>query len=306
MDRWLDILKDEPARMVDTPILHHYTDAFGVHGIVSSNCLWATATQFSNDLSEIDYAVSVAIEIIEEMWGSKKNMGPWEQLLAAHLAQLLATPLHTFGQPFIVSFCEDGDLLSQWRAYGHSSGFSLAFSPLRQDDKSQLICTDGFRTMVKRVVYNGEKQRARLRFILRHLIQLVNGFSFATTSPTGASAHIELSLLLILELTDWACTVKHKAFSEENEWRIITYPKGATLVGTKPESYKGVSVRPTPKLLLPYMTLEPTSGKRLPLIEIRCGPSQFQKQSARAMNILLRNHGHAHVPVTLSGVPLRV
>jgi hypothetical protein len=306
MDRWLDILKDEPPRMVDAPVLHHYTDAFGVHGIISSNCLWATATQFSNDLSEIEYAVSIGTEIIKEIWGSKKNLSPWEQLLAEHLLQIFATPLHTFGQPFIVSFCEDGDLLSQWRAYGRASGFSLAFSPLSQGDEVQLICKDGFRTMVKRVVYDHDKQRARLRFLLRHLIKLVNGFSFAPTSSQGASAHVELSLLLILEMTDWACAVKHRAFSEEKEWRIITYPKGATLVGVKPENYAGVSVRPTSKLLLPYMILEPPSGKRLPLVEIRCGPSQYQEQSARAMNILLRKNGYEHLPVTFSGVPLRV
>ncbi len=109
-----------------------------------------------------------------------------------------------------------------------------------------------------------------------------------------------------LKLTDWACTVKHGAFSEEKEWRIITYPKGATLVGVKPADYEGVSVRPTARLLLPYMILEPPSQKRLPLIEIRCGPSQFQEQSARAMNILLRKHGYKNLPVTLSRVPLRV
>jgi hypothetical protein len=292
--------------MVDSPVLHHYTGAFGVHGIISSNCLWATATQFSNDLSEIEYAVSIATEIIEEIWKSKKNMSPWEQVLAGHLVQLFTTPLHTFGQPFIVSFCEDGDLLSQWRGYGQASGFSLAFSPLSQGDKVHLICKEGFRTMVKRVIYDHDKQRARLRFILRNLIKLVNGFSFTTTSPKGAAAHVELSLLLILEMTDWACAVKHKAFSEEKEWRIITYPRDATLVGTRPENYDGVSVRPTSRLLLPYMILEPPSGKRLPLVEVRCGPSQFQEQSARAMNILLRKYGYKHLPVTFSGVPLRV
>jgi hypothetical protein len=35
MDRWLHILENEPPRMVDTPILHHYTNAFGVHGIIT-------------------------------------------------------------------------------------------------------------------------------------------------------------------------------------------------------------------------------------------------------------------------------
>jgi hypothetical protein len=306
MDRWFDILEGEPPRMVDAPIFHHYTDAFGVQGIVSSNSLWATATQFSNDLSEIEYAVSIAVEVIEETWSSKKRMSAWERLLAQHLVQLFQTPLHSFGQPFIVSFCEDGDLLSQWRAYGGTSGFSLAFSSLCQHDNVKLVCKDRFRTMVKRVVYEPDEQRARLRFLLSHVVKLVNGFSFGTSSPQGAAAHIELSLLLVLEMTDWACAVKHKAFLEEKEWRIITYPRRATLVGGTPENYEGVSVLPTSKLLLPYMILEPPPRKRLPLIEVRCGPSQFQDQSARALNILLRKHGYKNLPVTLSRVPLRV
>jgi hypothetical protein len=306
MDRWFDLLKGEPPRMVDAPILHHYTDAFGVQGIISSNSLWATAMQFSNDLSEIEYAVSIASEVIEQTWGRKTKIGTWEKVLAQHLVHLFATPLHSFGQPFIVSFCEDGDLLSQWRAYGGASGFSLAFSSLCHHDSVKLVCKDGFRTMVKRVIYDPEKQRARLRFLLTHLIKLVNGFSFTPTSPQGAAAHVELSLVLILEMTDWACVVKHVAFSEEKEWRIITYPREATLVGVNPENYEGVSVRPTSKLLLPYMILKPASGKRLSLIEVRCGPSQFQEQSGRAMNILLRKHGYKNLKVTLSRVPLRV
>jgi hypothetical protein len=193
MDRWFDILEGEPPRMVEAPILHHYTDAFGVQGIVSSNSLWATATQFSNDLSEIEYSVSVAVELIQETWGDKKRIGPWEKVLAEHLVRLFHTPLHSFGQPFIVSFCEDGDLLSQWRAYGGMSGFSLAFSPLVEHDKVKLACRNGFRTMIKRVIYNPDEQRARLRFLFNHLIKLVNGFSFATTSSQGAAAHVELS-----------------------------------------------------------------------------------------------------------------
>ena len=97
-------------------------------------------------------------------------MSPWEKVLAQHLVQLFHTPLHSFGQPFIVSFCENGDLLGQWRAYGGTSGFSLAFSPLVEHDKLKLACRNGFRTMVKRVIYDPYKQRARLRFLLNHLI----------------------------------------------------------------------------------------------------------------------------------------
>jgi Protein of unknown function (DUF2971) len=304
MDRWLDILKDEPSPTI-APTLHHYTDAFGVSGIISSNCLWATATQFSNDVSEIEYSVSVAMRVIQETWKVTTGLSPWERILVEHLVHLFSTPLHSFGQPFIVSLCEAGDLLSQWRGYGQASGFSLAFKSLNQDDELKLACKHGFRTGIKQVIYEPNKQRARLRFLLRRLIKMVNGFAFKANSTEGASAHVELSLILVLVMTDWACSVKHESFSEEREWRIVTYPKGATLNGVHPQNFEGVSVRPTARLLLPYMTLEPLQGKRLPLLEVRCGPSQFQEQSSRAMQILLRNHGYNNLPITLSTVPLR-
>jgi hypothetical protein len=306
LDRWLDLFKGERTRMPDAPVLHHYTDAFGVHGILTSNSLWATATQFSNDASEIEYAVAVGLEVARELWGDKRTMSPWERFLAEHVIHVFTTPLHTFGQPFIVSFCEEGDLLSQWRAYGGSSGFSLAFKSLCRGGEVRLTCKDGFRTMVKRVVYDPGRQRARLRYILRKLTELFNAFPFAVTSPKAASIHPEVGLLLLLELTDWACTVKHQAFSEEREWRIVAYPKGATLVGTSPKNFEGVLVRPTAKLLLPYMVLEPPQRKRLPLQGIRCGPSQFQEQSSRALDIQLRKNGYKNLPITFSGVPLRV
>jgi len=306
MDQWLDILKDEPSRMVDAPTLYHYTDAFGAVGIISSHTLWATATQFSNDRSEIEYAASIGKVVIREIWGSKGDLSPWEQLLVEHLVRVFDTPLHSFGQPFIVSFCEEGDLLSQWRAYGQAGGFSLAFRPLSKSDEVKLVCEHGFRTMVKRVIYEPSKQRARLRFLLRRLIKLVNAFPFRPTSARGAAAHVELSVILILEITDWALAVKHESFSEEKEWRVVTYPKGATLNGIQPNNYEGVSIRPTAKVLIPYMILKSASGPLLPLIGVRCGPSQLQDQAARAMNILLQKHGYSNRRIAFSGAPLRV
>jgi hypothetical protein len=306
LDRWLDLLEDEPPRVSNVPILHHYTDAYGLHGVITSNSLWATAAQFSNDLSEIEYAASVAAEVIPETWGRRKTLSSWEQLLVDHVTDLVATPFHTFGQPFIISFCEKEDLLSQWQGYGRKSGFSLAFNPLFRNEQLQLSSRNGFRTQIRQVIYDQSRQKKRLRYIFEKFADLVNGFSFAVDSTKGKAAHVELSILLILEMTDWACAVKHGAFSAEQEWRIITYPKEATLVGTRSPKYGGVLVRPTSELLLPYMILEPPARKLLPLVGVRCGPSRFQEQSARALKILLINGGYKDVPITFSSVPLRV
>src|ERR1035441_9343018 len=125
MDRWLAILEDEPMRMPDPPILYHYTNAFGVYGILSSNALWATATQFSNDSSEIDYAVAVAPETVGEIWGKKTKLARWERVLAEHLVQLLQTPLHQFGQPALLfdlaPTASAGRLNAQATGGGHGS-----------------------------------------------------------------------------------------------------------------------------------------------------------------------------------------
>src|SRR5215813_12752099 len=42
------------------PTLYHYTDSTGLLGITSSQSLWATAAQFSNDPNEAEYGYSLA------------------------------------------------------------------------------------------------------------------------------------------------------------------------------------------------------------------------------------------------------
>jgi hypothetical protein len=304
LDAWGELTGDE-IRVPDAPILHHYTDAYGLHGIISNHELWATAAQFSNDLSEIDYAVKVALNVVDEIWGKKKNLSQWEELLLQHVQRIFGTPLHTFGQPFITCFCENGDLLSQWRGYGKDCGFALAFEPIVRDESCKLDCIGGTRTVVRKINYEPAAQRKTLRKSLEKFITLVNGFKDSPESEKGHLAHLELSILLILDLTDWACAVKHNAFAAEQEWRIITYPKSAAM-GIKPEKYDGVFVTPSSKFLRPYMKLKDPSKGRLPLVEIRCGPSPLQEQSSRALQILLRNHGYKNIPITLSEVPLRI
>ena len=303
--RWAHLLEDEPPRFMDSPILYHYTDSVGVHGILTSNSLWATATQFSNDLSELDYAAAIANQVTEELWGDRKFNNPWERFLVEHVRLLFATPLHVFGQSFIVSFCENGDLLSQWRAYGPRGGFSLAFKELYKSEEIALDAEHGFRTLLTKVMYEPSEQRKRLLFLLKNFMKLVQRFEFSVDSKKGHDAHRELGIILPLEMTNWATVVKHESFSEEQEWRITTYPINATFRRGE-KDFRGVHVRPTSKLLLPYMVLKPRRSKRLPVTGIRCGPGHFQDQCERALRILARNQGYKDVEITGSGAPLRL
>jgi hypothetical protein len=65
-----------------------------------------------------------------------------------------------------------------------------------------------------------------------------------------------ITLITILEITDWACTVKDGAFHEEREWRLIVFPKLTSGAGgMSAESLEGVKVHVTADLLVPYMEL---------------------------------------------------
>src|SRR5258706_2326348 len=108
------------------PDLFHYTDASGLLGILRSCSLWTTHCQSLNDSSEMHYAIKQACDLLDCL----VKKGPEEKgrfLLGAR--DLLDKAFEGEGlAPYIVSFCDLGNLLSQWREYGdRGSGFSIGF-----------------------------------------------------------------------------------------------------------------------------------------------------------------------------------
>jgi hypothetical protein len=79
-------------------VVYHYTDAFGLEGILRTGKLWATHFDFLNDTSEFRFAAETLAETL----------------------QITVQDLNFADHPvahYISSFCEDQDLLSQWRGY---------------------------------------------------------------------------------------------------------------------------------------------------------------------------------------------
>src|SRR6266496_2487783 len=113
-------------------ILFHYTSAEGLKGIIESNELWATA-YYLNDAAEMFYGYNVLKEVLDQ-WLSKNSRS--EDSITLGLARQLRS---SFGDLFekrllkpiyLTCFCEEDNLLSQWRAYGQSGGYSIGFKVL--------------------------------------------------------------------------------------------------------------------------------------------------------------------------------
>ena len=140
--------------------LFHYTGAEGLHGIIEKGELWATHLYHVNDMEEFKYAKGVVLKAfearIEGAAGSEREL--LEQFRAAY--NDYATHWEDTVRVYISCFCEHGDLLSQWRAYGaNGKGFALGMSP-ESIQKHLTANHSGFGGIAKwfRVIYEKEEQ----------------------------------------------------------------------------------------------------------------------------------------------------
>jgi hypothetical protein len=277
-------------------VLYHYTTAEGLCGIVESGQIFASHVLYQNDKSELVNA----LEIFEEEFESsemgldtniKDTMG---RLIPSMLADAF-----TFAY-FVASFCEDGSLLSQWRAYGGSgSGYSLGFDKWVLE-KAPLGVDLGIR--IRKVIYDQSAKRSLLRTKLEVLRAIVSRHAKLIEKTWGEDTVTALSFWKHV-LTDFQPSLvlmKHEAFSEEREWRLVK----RTLIG---EPNNGVKVRPISGRLTPYVPVRwsvQENGKSRGLRAVICGPSDEPKLRVEATRIFLASKGWASC-VTDSAVPLR-
>src|SRR5215211_7755183 len=126
-------IKNETA---PSAVVYHYTNAAGLLGIISTGQLWATDIEFLNDAEELTYARAA---VLADLRARADEIAPpetgSEDGLRADVLRSIAEELEypPQGEPsstyhiYATCFCEDGDLLSQWRAYGGDGGYAIGF-----------------------------------------------------------------------------------------------------------------------------------------------------------------------------------
>jgi hypothetical protein len=166
-DRESDKSKPEPPSRT----LFHYTNADGLKGIIEKNELWATSAYFLNDSAEITYGYGLLDEALKD-WISANPLP--EESLSLGLALKLQKAFgldrlkrNVIEPIYLACFCEDDNLLSQWRAYGQSGGYSLAFNlPTRGAAGGVKPEPCIYTAKLVKVEYNREEQIRRCRNIL--------------------------------------------------------------------------------------------------------------------------------------------
>lgn len=181
--------------------LYHYCKVETFYSIVESSTLRISNGHLLNDFKEKTYFYELCDEWIKEKYGGLTK----PQQTAIDLFKNM--PHHYF---YCICFCEDGDLLSQWRDYAHDGqGVSIGF------DLNEIGFQYGLPYIkpgkesfkVLQVEYDEKKQRIIVDKLLTYIID---------------NADKMFNVEYLANLIDaFACSFKHPGFHEEREWRVV-------------------------------------------------------------------------------------
>lgn len=288
-----DVLTLNPSPTVP---LSHYTTFSGLEGIVSSGRFWATEASYLNDATEREYAR----RIIEGHLQTQESLHPGTPVQdALRAARKTLDGAREHYAHFVLCFCEDHDLLSMWTSYaGRGGGFSLEFDGPR-------IARLALRPLgcFVKVAYGDElSDHPMVKAFERSCTRIAAAVSGPINSDVlGATLAISLENLFV--------RLKHPAFREEHEWRVLIRESVSPAV----QSFSHVLFRGADFSVKPYIELslppeDPTSPEKPPMLPLRrvtVGPTLRPEETVRAVRWLLRKHGYDSVEVAPSEAPYR-
>jgi hypothetical protein len=301
----------------DPEVLYHYTTPPGVIGIVQNKMLWATDAEFLNDAQELRFGraelrealIARADELIppgldEEtrpLGDDRDYSRAWVMRSAAdHLDPGPGRPYaeKQYHWAYVACFCEDGDLLSQWRAYGLQAGYAVGFRTAVLRDmrpvKSQAAIESGAYPEIDEEpgVVPPPVRLVRVRYgayaIRRAVADVLSAVAPEPVGHPGVMGFYRAQTLVIPTLAG----IKHGAFSEEREWRLIV----VSSIG------EAVAFRSGRLGVIPYVTLPFPSRA---IAEIVVGPGPEQALRERGAVRLVAEHGFTDVTIRRSTAPFR-
>ncbi len=275
--------------------LQHYTDAIGLHGIVTNRHLRLTNISYLNDATEHQQAGVALRSALSSLVTSSKSSrhSQFYQYLEGRFEEASSFPRIEIDKgTFVGCFSKKTDSLSQWRGYGRGEGgFCIVFRATQLwHAKQGSVLAPGYWLMP--CDYDHER-----------MVQLFKNFiEEALSECLEMNSSIPDDLIASKLATDvsWiGAGIKHPAFKEEEEWRLIYYGFN----GAAPEIFFRENSTFTPYIKFPLGEKD----QLLQLIEeVWVGPQRHADLAAAATRDFLRRELGGDVPVKVSKTPFRV
>jgi hypothetical protein len=316
------------------PELMHYTTYTGLHGIVTSGCLWATDASHLNDASEITHFFESRLKDVIANTVRKRGIelarspdilakiitrGGFDSVIEDETnATIMALREATISmnRPFVLSLCGASDLrvshsglLSQWRGYGSDGGFAIVFdtaaleSALRSEAERyhymHVQMGDVYYEGIDPTVQPAAPDFAEAEEIVRTGVErLLRG---GTAEETDG---------FYQAVTGLSCLCKHWGFWEEREVRVVVVPSSQEVLDADPDSSRITKpirhfTRGTAQI--PYIELfspkyPPAANPLLPIKRVIVGPHRDACDRTKRAEALLRENGYRAI-VEKSKIP---
>lgn len=264
-------------------LLYHYTSQDGLIGIIESKSIWASNIHYLNDSKEFQHAIDELKAII---YNRKKNQN---NELIKKLYNSIEGSIGSFSRIniFVASLTEKGDQLSQWRGYcQNGAGYSIGFS---KSEIESLSNQQGF--TFKPCIYAVQQQRKLLTEPLERLEKKI------ISSSGDPELAISCTSQFFSEFLQIAPLLKHRAFSEEQEWRLVS-----GIVSSTDNRWKTRSGSST---LIPYFEFSLNNNDHSPIRNVIPGPGPNQELTTNALMTLLTLNGVNEVSASPSQIPYR-
>lgn len=293
-------------------ILYQYTDINGVQGILEKKELWATDFRYLNDSTEIKYGVNLVQITLQNI--ITNGCDKFTKNFITEFLKL-GDDFFSLENIYVACFCEDGDLLSQWRGYANNGeGYSIGFDSARiifkiaenVDEKAPNMYVSSF----LKVIYLEDEQKQIIKdtlkiytdFMKENKINILDDmFKKFVTSFSECISRI-------------ICSFKHPAFIEENEWRILSFAdkQSTSNVKEKKDDINIINFRANKEFLIPYIKLKldnvfkcPTA---IPIFKIISGPSKSQNLKILSIKQFTHKLGYDYLnedTIFPSSIPFR-
>ncbi|HHY0362504.1 TPA: DUF2971 domain-containing protein [Vibrio cholerae] len=253
--------------------LYHYTDLNALISILNHRQLWLTDSMYLNDSQEMFDGVTILSTTLVSDYLDPINSDIKHDISDA-INNIKNRDIPAY---YIASFSEQGDLLSQWRAYGM---FCIEFDPSKINNIRCAYFIDDKHKIARNSIKTCDQA------IQLYKMQGADSFAERTT---------------YMELVIASLRMKNEGFSEEKEHRMIVSVEGS-------DRAKQVKFRAKNDIVIPYIAwdIDPKAIKA-----IHVGPVKDKDLTRKSIENMLRHQSeispdfYEHIEIKESKISYR-
>ena len=290
-------------------LLYHYTTQEGLLGIIDKRCIWASHIRYLNDLTEgreifkffdAIHSVSKTLRTLRTKESDTAFLSKSKAIFQDFKSLISSNGIYA------TSFSRNGDLLSQWRAYGgQRGGYSIGFSDTWLRDIGIKFLSDNAgqfhddnEPLIRCSYVSGKGRSLTLADTSGPTEKKTMGMQGATPFTPDISTDKGIESLILTLLRN-AASPKNSSFSEEAEWRLAFYPRENVV----PDA---VSFRAGTSMLTPYLEIPfGPKSRSIGIEKIIVGPCPHRDEAIQSVKMLLEKKAIRGVKLEASSVPYR-